>query len=55
MMMNLFNLLWNIKFMKVVKVDGSLHNHANNKTKNSYEPYLVLITIFFHIYIHNAN
>jgi hypothetical protein len=46
MMTNTFNLSWKIKFMKVVKVDGAMHN-PNGITKTTYEPYLVLKAVFF--------
>jgi hypothetical protein len=38
MIMNLFNFLWKIEFINVVKVEGVLHN-SNDMTKNSYKPY----------------
>jgi hypothetical protein len=46
MITNLSNFSWKMEFMRVVNIDGTLHN-PNGITKNSYEPYLVFIALFY--------
>ncbi len=45
MITNSSNLSWKMEFMKVVNIDETLHN-LNGIIRNSYKPYMVLITIF---------
>jgi hypothetical protein len=46
MITTLSNFSWKMEFMRVVNIDGTLHN-PNGFTKNSYEPYLVFIAFFY--------